>query len=327
MNSHRGSQLKFLDRLVSLTDERDLGMLERSVLFTACDVLKPDVAVLYRKVADASPILSMVWDGARMLERKDAAKLYNFDLQSSKQNVRVFPIQGAADVIGYLVVERQEPATNEEQMMIGGLLKIYHNFLSVLDESRRDALTGLLNRRMFDQQFQRILTEMVDSIEEVPSSNRGQVSEDDTVWLAMIDIDNFKNINDTFGHLYGDEVLILIARYLTETFREYDLVFRFGGEEFAVLLQTPDKNKAVDVLERLRRGIENHIFPQVGTVTASIGVVQIDEQAIPPLLVGSADEALYYAKGQGKNRVVFFDDIPEEAYPKSRIIGDDIELF
>lgn len=327
MNDRRGNQVNFLHRLVSLTDERDLGMLERSVLITACDVLRPDVAVLYRKTSDSSPSLSMLWDGSEIVHRKDADKHYNFDSQSTQERATLFPIQGTSDVIGYLVIEREEPVTKDEWMKVGGLLQIYHNFLSILDDSRRDGLTGLLNRRMFDQQFQRILNDMIDDNEEMPSSNREHLSGDDTVWLAMIDIDNFKNINDTFGHLYGDEVLILIARYLKETFREHDLVFRFGGEEFVVILQTPDKIKAVDALERLRRGIENHVFPQVGTVTASFGVVKVDDQLIPPLLVGNADEALYYAKRQGKNRVEFYEDMPKEALSKPYLVDHEVELF
>lgn len=327
MTIQRGKQITFLNRLASLTDERDLGMLEQSMLLTACDVLKPDVAVLYRKTAELSPVLSMLWDGSQIVHKHDAAGNYSFDEQSGKQGVTVFPLQGAKGVLGYFVVEREKDVTDDERMMIGGLLKIYNNFLSVLNDSRRDGLTGLLNRRMFDQQFQRILTDMIDDNSDMPSSNRKRIAIDDTVWLAILDIDNFKKINDNFGHLYGDEVLILIARYLIESFRENDLVFRFGGEEFAVLLQTPDKKRAADTLERLRRGVENHIFPQVGKVTASIGAVQVDNQLIPPLLVGNADEALYYAKENGKNQVIFYDDMPESAHSISHIINNDIELF
>jgi len=327
MNNRHGHQVNFLNRLVSLTDERDLGMLERSMLATACEVSKPDIAILYRKPSDSLPVLSMLWDGSDIVHRGQAGKKYNFDIQSSKQGVTVFPLQGENKVLGYFVIEKREPVTTEERMMIGGLLKIYNNFLSVLNESRHDALTGLLNRRMFDQQFQRILNDMIEDNKGMPASNRERMAVGDTVWLAILDIDNFKKVNDTFGHLYGDEVLILIARYLKNAFREHDLVFRFGGEEFAILLQTPNKQKAVDALERLRRGIANHAFPQVGVVTVSIGAVQVVDQLVPPLLVGNADEVLYYAKESGKNLVVFYEDMPAEAHSKSRIVKDDIELF
>ena len=87
MNNRHGHQVNFLNRLVSLTDERDLGMLERSMLATACEVSKPDIAILYRKPSDSLPVLSMLWDGSDIVHRGQAGKKYNFDIQSSKQGV------------------------------------------------------------------------------------------------------------------------------------------------------------------------------------------------------------------------------------------------
>src|SRR6202011_3687326 len=95
-------------------------------------------------------------------------------------------------------------------------------------------------------------------------------------WLALIDIDRFKSINDGYGHLFGDEVLLLVSQLMKRSFRGADQLFRFGGEEFVVLLDRASEPGAQIVLERLRTTIGEHEFPQVGQVTISVGYTRID---------------------------------------------------
>ena len=128
-------------------------------------------------------------------------------------------------------------------------------------------------------------------------------------WLAIIDIDHFKRINDRFGHLYGDEVLILLARNMKRLFRQRDKLFRFGGEEFVIVLDRTAEASAEIVLDRFRETIEKTHFPQVGKVTVNIGFVRLDKVDVSSAIIGRADQALYYAKQNGRNRVCFYEKL------------------
>lgn len=160
--------------------------------------------------------------------------------------------------------------------------------------SMHDALTGLFNRRAFDELL----------IRELSSCNRYG----DTLSLVTIDLDHFKVVNDTFGHEAGDVVLQELANIIRKISRPSDLPCRWGGEEFSWFLPKTDLNGARQAAERLRREIEIHEFPRVGTQTASMGVAEIQPGESGPDLCKRADLALYEAKASGRNKVVLFDD-------------------
>jgi diguanylate cyclase (GGDEF)-like protein len=166
-----------------------------------------------------------------------------------------------------------------------------------------DELTGLSNRR----RFQEVLAG------EVERSRRFA----QPVSLVMLDIDNFKKVNDTYGHPAGDLVLKEVARILTEYSREIDEPARYGGEELAVVLPGTDEEGAFQLAERVRTGIESLRLPirtaddQPLQVTASLGVAtHPDKSADPRALVADADAALYEAKHTGKNRTVCATEVP-----------------
>jgi diguanylate cyclase (GGDEF)-like protein len=148
-------------------------------------------------------------------------------------------------------------------------------------------------------------------------------------WLGVIDVDHFKSINDKFGHLFGDEVLILMASFMTEVFRDDDLLFRYGGEEFVVLIKVLSKEDAFQVFERLRTKISQHTFPQVGNMAVSIGMVEINEQDGSSDVIHSADKALYYAKDNGRNRTCIYEDLISEGKitEDQKIKSREIDLF
>lgn len=129
-----------------------------------------------------------------------------------------------------------------------------------------------------------------------------------TTSLLMLDIDYFKTINDSFGHLAGDRILFRMARLCEEQLREIDLLCRFGGEEFTILLPDTEAADAVQIAERLRHSVARHIFrsPEEDIrITISIGLSQIldDDNGLQDI-VTRADKALYQAKESGRNRVV-----------------------
>jgi GGDEF domain-containing protein len=158
------------------------------------------------------------------------------------------------------------------------VFQVYQNYQSLLDYSERDALTGLFNRKTFDEQFAaqrparpwqqqapergaRISAEVSPTSEPVQNGWRWWTSTTSSM------------VNDRFGHLYGDEVLILVANILRSSFRSHDRIFRFGGEEFVVLLRSTTLSKAHKVFNRFREAVQEYHFPQVGHVTVSLGFV------------------------------------------------------
>ena len=155
-----------------------------------------------------------------------------------------------------------------------------------------DGLTGVYNRRYFEQ---RILEEL-----ERAARYSGGLA------VLMLDIDLFKRVNDEFGHLLGDEVLRQLSTILTQQLRKVDVVCRYGGEEFSILVPQTTGEHAMGVAEKLRKVIEDWSFPGVPRpVTVSIGVADFPENgATRDELVKAADAALYAAKQAGRNRVL-----------------------
>lgn len=179
------------------------------------------------------------------------------------------------------------------------LLLVFRHLLQTIDHFERDALTGLLNRQSFDYRFEEIL--------ERNRRNPQRTRVGSVPWLAIADIDHFKRINDTYGHLYGDEILLLFARLMRQSFRSDDLLFRYGGEEFVLILNNTTAQGALIALERFREAVGNYAFPTVGRVTVSIGWVCVQGHSLPSDLMHRADKALYFSKDNGRNQVTSYE--------------------
>ncbi|MFN3978436.1 MAG: diguanylate cyclase, partial [Sulfurihydrogenibium azorense] len=155
----------------------------------------------------------------------------------------------------------------------------------------KDSLTGFLNRHMLDV----ILSK------EISRSKRYGYK----ISILMMDLDNFKKINDTYGHLVGDEILMHFARIVKNNLRESDYPFRYGGEEFLILLPHTDEEGALVVAERIRKSVESYKFPVIERITVSCGVREIKNLDNPYIDIEEADRYLYIAKKTGKNRCVY----------------------
>ena len=238
-----------------------------------------------------------------------------------------YPVHFNGRVVGVLSI-RGAQLDNSIEPLVRGLLRIYENYLTLIDDSERDTLTGLLNRKTFEQRIAGVIERSSRNEGESPtgSERRGDDS-GRSHWLAVLDIDHFKRINDSYGHLYGDEVLLLLARIMRHAFRSSDLLFRYGGEEFVVVLAPTAEENAMNVLNRFREKVGEYDFPQVGQVTVSIGVVEIDGQTLPSQVVGHADQALYYAKEHGRDRVCHYRTLVERGELALERSSDDVELF
>ena len=172
-------------------------------------------------------------------------------------------------------------------------LKTERDIKSALSfRSNYDPLTNLLNRRGFETTYNAIYK--THQRQKQPFS------------LLFLDIDHFKSINDTYGHDTGDAVLSELSKLLKANLRQSDIIARWGGEEFVILLTNTDKDVAYKVAKKLKNIIQNHTNPKLPAFTVSIGITAGDTEALFEQLLKEADEALYQAKKEGRNRVVDF---------------------
>lgn len=154
----------------------------------------------------------------------------------------------------------------------------------------RDSMTGLLNRRQFYA-----ITDP-NNLNHLPAQQQFS--------LLLVDTDRFKNINDLFGHLKGDEVLIALSRTLEACSREKDLVFRWGGEEFVILLPHTPLDIALQIAESIRAAVARITIPGLPRFTVSIGVARHNQGETIDELFKRVDDALYRAKNDGRNKVL-----------------------
>ena len=317
-----------LDQLVSLTGIRDLELLEASLLKTLNGFIHPTGLSLY-KVSIRGEVRSEVIFGSekcqvlregfdvspellQAFQQHHAADSSTLQLALADGFLNVMTVMDTRSATTYLVIRSKVALLDSDSRVIDGMLQIYRNFCQLLQESQTDSLTGLANRKTFDECFSRVY-------ELQPMENDHPVAVDlrksqspTSYWIAMIDIDHFKSVNDRFGHLYGDEVLILLAHLLKNALRNDDLVFRFGGEEFVLMIRCHDREEAAGLLERLRKSVETQNIPQVGQVTISIGATEMIRNTFAGTLLDYADKALYFSKQNGRNRLTFFEDMERD---------------
>jgi len=214
----------------------------------------------------------------------------------------------------------------DQERMISGLIRVYGNHVGILNYGDHDELTGLLNRRTFDEAVKRIA--WPEFARDARSSPGQGSSTQVRAHLAVADIDFFKRINDQFGHPYGDEVLVLLSRLMGRCFRDTDRLFRFGGEEFVVVLPGAGTHEAESAFERFRAAVEDFAFPQVGRVTISLGFTAILHGDTGSNAFGRADEALYVAKHGGRNKVCCYEMLVGAGVLSVRTSQEDnVELF
>lgn len=217
------------------------------------------------------------------------------------------------------LVTSAEGADKFEQVLIH-LIAIYCNVYSLISASNIDGLTGLFNRRTFDR----------DLVHELQKNDQQRRHDDELgghTILAMIDIDHFKYINDNYGHLIGDEVLLTLAQRMKHAFRDIDGCYRYGGEEFVVMLRHTDLKSAEVVLSRFLYSTSESNFPTVGSMTVSIGYCQLSDNFTPFQALDAADKALYYSKATGRNRISNYHQLLDGGQISNDDVDTDIELF
>lgn len=234
----------------------------------------------------------------------------------------ILPMFDLSQVTAFLVIEGMRDVGSEDEVL-ARLLQIFSNQLNLLSRNELDGLTGLHNRQSFDERIKHLVLNAGHGDRRAHSSVAAQHHS-----LALFDIDHFKMVNDKFGHLYGDEVLVQFARLMSNAFRHQDMMFRYGGEEFAVVLVGTSSESAVSKLDSFRMVLEAYKFPQIGCKTVSIGVTDISPGESVDTIINRADKALYYVKQNGRNQVSRYETLVAQGkLAPVRVATGDIELF
>ena len=275
-------------------------------------LVRTDKAELYREASynltsrargglrklDDEPLRSAMSVMRPLVVKVDERTAPGLDQGGHPQHALVVPIQRSGQLMGamelYLTAWRE---LSEDQVdLLNGVasqaaIAIRHAQLFQAQEENAltDELTKLPNRRALAQRF----------LQEMQRARRHRNS----IAFLMIDIDHFKQVNDTYGHLSGDAVLAELAQILVTGARESDVCARYGGEEFALILHETTMQGAQTLAERIRARVAGATFPGGLKLTISIGVAATDEPALFTQLIDRADQALYAAKQGGRNQV------------------------
>ncbi|HTP74531.1 MAG TPA: GGDEF domain-containing protein [Burkholderiaceae bacterium] len=312
------------DHLADLTGFRDRDVLDTTLVGVLRDLLKPLALTVCHRVGDddqprwlvrarlaegdIAASADSVWAELDELPRLEAfpARLECLRKQEPVEvpgatHLTCFPLLTDLDAVGVLEIESRTDLDADQLRTVSSMLRVYRNVQGLLDYSERDMLTGLLNRKTFDDAFYKTCTFAAEG--QVLAEARREPHRCTRAYLGIIDIDHFKQVNDRHGHLIGDEVLLLLSRLMRASFRFHDRLYRFGGEEFVVLLRCATDGHARRAFERLRAATEAYAFPQVGHITVSIGFTDVRPGDNPNMAFERADKAVYWAKSHGRNQV------------------------
>lgn len=349
------NSIRIVDNLAEITSHHDRHVLEKSLLKTLNELFPAQDLRLFRvrEHADEHELSLLAFcvnsvivssDEPTKLSSKesDIAKALaraiakgDVELTAGKKgdwNVIYPAFDANGDIFAVLLISTNLVPSASDQRLVYGILRVYSNYLALIEKTQKDKLTGLYNRETLDNEITKVLVRQGEFFAEEISSPNDARRRPFAIkyWLGVLDIDHFKIINDTYGHLYGDEVIILVARLMTSgCIRDDDLVYRYGGEEFVVLLKAPDEEDAARTFNRIREMIAEHEFPQLKQVTISIGFVEVAGQQSPADVIGQADEALYFAKQNGRNQVQSHRALVEQGKIShvSQVATGDVELF
>ncbi|ACT47699.1 GGDEF domain-containing protein [Methylotenera mobilis] len=250
----------------------------------------------------------------RLVEMTESTSDYHDKIEAYQQKIATTDNIGELNVllnnilddtrsIGLTVQRTRDEFMNSQKQALAAEKRI-EELTAELDYigqvAHQDYLTGALNRRGMDEALER----------EFSRADRHNT----TLCVAMLDIDHFKKLNDTLGHVTGDEALTHLAKVLKEVLRTTDVLARYGGEEFIIILPATPQDEAVKVITRVQRELTKNFFMHNNErvlITFSAGVAERVGDESPEVLIPRADAALYKAKHSGRNRVIGADNLPE----------------
>jgi diguanylate cyclase (GGDEF)-like protein len=329
-----------IEHIVKLTDHRDRDLLELTLSKALLDLLPIQRIVIARVVAEEGekrwldvarldargggkvvdplrvdfstlPRLDDARDRMKCLEQRETVEIAWAGEDGPRISMLPLFSDSRKDDAGVIEVHSDAPLGRDQLQTIEQLRRIYRNMYSLLEYSDRDALSGLLNRKSLDDAFYSAVLEELDGMTgEAPMTGKPMGMSHErrhrvpaNYWLGSAIIDNFALINDKHGHLIAEEVLLLVARVMNNTFRTYDRIYRFGGEHFGVLMHCPDEALVLAAFERFRANVEKFNFPQVGRVTVSCGFTSVMADDSPSSALEKTERAVDFAQRSGRNKV------------------------
>lgn len=224
---------------------------------------------------------------------------------------------------GVVEVHSGSVLREDQRYTVDVMLHVFRNMYNLLAYSDRDALTGLLNRKALDDTFySAVLEELDEGAQEGAREPQAPVEPGQerrhrvppNYWLGTASVDQFGALNDKHGHLIAEEVLLLVARIMNNTFRTYDRIYRLGGDQFAVLMHCPDEALVLAAFERFRANMEKFSFPQVGQVTACAGFTRVTPDDSPDTTLERCERAVDYAQHHGHNQVFSHGDLVRKGF-------------
>jgi len=263
-----------------------------------------------KKIIDAQKPLLFVVDAKDEIEFANRSFLHYFDAEKNNKeplnlynSIKSENIKSYDELHNYIkdgeinldihndifIIHTASIEANNKLFTLSKITDIYNKKKDLEMNIEIDELTGIYKKRYFDYKMQETM------------------NADENFLLVVVDIDDFKAVNDKYGHLVGDEVLKEFSSLLKSSIREDDLVARWGGEEFLMLIKHSIQKNAIKRIEALRKSIEEHIFKDVKHLTASFGLAWREECSCDSIdgLLHRADKALYRAKNSGKNMIIF----------------------
>ncbi len=329
------------EHIIKLTDHRDRELLEHTLSKALIDLLRIDRVVVAKVVSEEGvrrwlDVASLdARGGGKVVDplRVDFEQLDLYDDQRHRvmclyerdlvehawagaegPRISYLPLfaDSSSDEAGVVEVHSGASLNVAERQVIEDIVHVFRNMYKLLAYSDRDALTGLLNRKALDDTFySAVLEEMDHGIESLtpvlePSvlpvaERRHRVPPN--YWLGTITVDEFGRVSDKSGHLIAEEVLLLVARIMNNTFRTYDRLYRLGGDQFAVLMHCPQESLVLAAFERFRANVEKFVFPQVGHVTVCAGFTRVSPDDSPSTSLERAERAVEYGRKHGGNLV------------------------
>ena len=275
------------DNVVIVEDSKPIGILTTK-----------DIMYIVKNKEDISlPIKTYMSSPVDVIENSSSIKVA-LKFLSEKHYKRVVVVDEQGYLSGVIAQKELISLTYSRWAM---LMKEYHEELSEINSmlenknkeyeimASTDSLTGLYNRHKFSELYL--------------SSYKSMIQRDNSMSILIVDIDFFKKVNDTYGHIVGDKVLVQVAHVLLRSLRNIDIVCRWGGEEFVALLPTVDLARAEILADKIRVNTQELVIDTVGQITISIGVSKVNEGDIMEDAIQRADEALYIAKDSGRNCV------------------------
>jgi diguanylate cyclase (GGDEF)-like protein len=300
--------MQLLQSIVRITGRKDLPGLGKTLVEELQRLLGDAIALFNWINGEQGPYLRCQAHSSNYQESPDAMTALQQCLETHQivhfKGCTVFPLIEHDQVTWALCIHNAHIKPQQEEI-IHAFMRVFRNYLEIIHDSEHDHLTGLSNQRQFNRRMAEILSS---------ERNRRRSDRATSFVLAVLDIDHFKQVNDTLGHIFGDSVLMALAAKIRDHFREDDLLFRYGGEEFAILLCNIDEETALGILERFRARIADTPISGGISISVSIGITGIspERQQRPERVVEEADMALYYAKEHGRNAVFGYSRLVED---------------